>query len=539
MKMVRRKRRNSSDCPTALSGLGPSLVDSQLNRMLSSGRLRASPAQKALLRFVVQKTITGEASQIKAYTIATELFKRDSAFNQATDPIVSVQASRLRRALKDYYLTEGKSDPVRIEIPVGTFVPVFRQNFPSPLEGKTANKQVTARNTALGWPSVLVRPLENLTGDPNHDYLAAGFATELAMELSRYQDFRVLRQPPGKSGTIFSRTMTNFVIEGNLKKHRTRLKVSVQLFSRNTGVQLWAGSHYSPLDASNMMAFEEETASTVAAHIGGEHGVISLNLSKETRSKPPSELKSYEAMLRYYEFDLSFCPETYLAALEALESAVQLEEDCDQVCSMLGRLYAVNYSHEIFPRPEGMKEAMRLAQKGVTLNPENQRARAILAYCLILSGEIPAAKAEIDRALELNPQSLFFLDTIGYLMVLSGAFEEGVKQIKETMSRNPYYSLQAHDALCYDWLRQGEYERAYEETKNFRRPSNFWEPLLKAALLGLLGRIDEGNLAADELMLLKPNFQERGVVLMKHYVKFDEILDVLASGLRNVGLELD
>ena len=172
------------------------------------------------------------------------------------------------------------------------------------------------------------------------------------------------------------------------------------------------------------------------------------------------------------------------------------------------------------------------------LNRENQRARAILAYCLILSDEIFEAKAELDRALALEPQSLFFLDTIGYLMVLCGAFDEGIELVRRTMSQNPYYSLQAHDALCYDWLRQEEYERAYEETKNFRRPSNFWEPLIKAALLGLLGRINEGTVAANELLRLKPNFRERGMVLIKHYVKFDEILDRFLAGLRKVGVEV-
>jgi TolB-like protein len=65
---------------------------------------------------------------------------------------------------------------------------------------------------------VLVRPFDNLTGDPNLDYLAAGFAIELAMEFCRYQDFRVLRQPPGKPGEIVSRRMTSYVVEGNLKK---------------------------------------------------------------------------------------------------------------------------------------------------------------------------------------------------------------------------------------------------------------------------------------------------------------------------------
>ena len=71
------------------------------------------------------------------------------------------------------------------------------------------------------------------------------------------------------------------------------------------------------------MSFQEETARIVAAHIAGEHGVISLNLSKETRSKPPSELKSYEAILRVLRIRSEPRPETLIGSIESLESAVQ------------------------------------------------------------------------------------------------------------------------------------------------------------------------------------------------------------------------
>ncbi len=516
-----------------------SAIKKQLDRLLSSKKFNATPAQKDLLRYVVEKSIAGETDEIKAYNIATQVFNRKADFNQTLDPIVSVQACRLRGALKDYYLGAGKSDPLRIEIPVGAYAPTFRRQPVTSRKAKKPKEQASVETVKGGWPSVLVSPFENHTGDTQLNYMAAGLTTELAMELSRYQDFRVLRQPSGAQSEAISKKTTDYVIEGSLRKDSARFKISAQLFDKSTGVQLWAGSQYHLISGKDLMAFEEETARIVAAHIAGEHGVISLRLAHETRSKAPDELQSYEAILRYYEFGLSLCPKTYLAASEALERAALIEKDCDQVCSMLARLYAVNYSHEIFPQPEGMKEAMRLAQKAVMLNPENQRARAILAYCLILSDDISAANAEVDRALALNPQSLFFMDTIGYLMVLCGKFDEGVELVKKAMSLNPYYSLQAHDALCYYWVRQEDYEKAYEETTNFRRPSNFWEPLLKAALLGLLGRIDEGKEAANELLRLKPNFRERGLVFMKRYVKFEEILYELVSGLNKVGLKIE
>lgn len=65
------------------------------------------------------------ADHIKGYTIATEVFGRKEDFDQTTDPIVSVEACRLRRALEHYYLVAGLQDPVRIDIPKGSYVPTF------------------------------------------------------------------------------------------------------------------------------------------------------------------------------------------------------------------------------------------------------------------------------------------------------------------------------------------------------------------------------------------------------------------------------
>jgi adenylate cyclase len=535
---MRKQERRSAMRGARMPDQKASVIRNQLNRMLSSGAFKATPAQKDLLRFVVEKAIAGHARNINGYTIATQVFKRNSDFDQATDPIVSVQAGRLRKALKGYYLGDGRNDPIRVEIPTGTFVPSFHEQDRVKPESKTGSGGDPTDHLSARWPSVLIRPFENLTGETQLNYITIGFVTELAMELSRYQDLRVLRQPPGEPGKVFSERMTRYLIEGDLRKDGKGGKVSVQLIDRATGVQLWARSDYSCFDAMDVMKFQEETARIAAAHVAGEHGVIALNLSRETRSKPPSELKAYDAILRYYEFDLELSPESYLTALTSLENAVKIDEDCDQVCSMLGRLYALNYSHEFFPQTDSLKDAVRLAEKGVTLNPENQRARAILAFCLILSNEIAAAEAELRRSLALNPKSLFFSDTIGYLMMLCGIYDEGVELVQWTMRQNPYHSPQAHDALCYDWFRQGEYERAYQATLNFRRPSNFWEPLIRGALLGLLGRIDEGKVAVEQLLSLKPSFPDRGMTLMKHYLKFDEILDPFVSGLRKVGLEI-
>jgi adenylate cyclase len=70
-------------------------------------------------------------------------------------------------------------------------------------------------------------------------------------------------------------------------------------------------------------------------------------------------------------------------------------------------------------------------------------------------------------------------------------------------------------------------------------PKLFWEPLLKAAACGHLGRIEEGHSCARALLELKPDFAQRGCILIGMYVKFDDIADRIIEGLRKLGLNIE
>lgn len=102
----------------------------QLEKVLQSRTLQNSESLKAFLRFVVEKTIADRDALLKEYTIATEVFGRNSDYDPRIDSVVRVQAGRLRTKLQEYYTTEGKSDRIIIDLPKGHYHPVF--NCPNP-----------------------------------------------------------------------------------------------------------------------------------------------------------------------------------------------------------------------------------------------------------------------------------------------------------------------------------------------------------------------------------------------------------------------
>src|SRR5215470_13790157 len=106
---------------------GADEIRAALQRMAASEAFRGSPQLVSFLRYVVEATLRGAADRIKGYTIAVEALGRGDDFDPQADPIVRVEAMRLRRALSRYYANGGKHDPVAIDLPLGSYVPMFRR----------------------------------------------------------------------------------------------------------------------------------------------------------------------------------------------------------------------------------------------------------------------------------------------------------------------------------------------------------------------------------------------------------------------------
>ena len=111
----------SDDTPTAEE------IRSAVEHIVAGPGFRRSPQLVAFLHFLVEAVLCGRAEHIKSYTIGVEALKRGERFDPQRDPIVRVEAARLRKALANSFARGGAGPPVTIEIPLGSYVPVFRR----------------------------------------------------------------------------------------------------------------------------------------------------------------------------------------------------------------------------------------------------------------------------------------------------------------------------------------------------------------------------------------------------------------------------
>jgi TolB-like protein len=146
-----------------------SAIREQLDRVLKSGPFHQSQRRQRFLEYLVNETLAGRGGRLKAYTIAVEVFERPQSFDPLVDPLVRVEAGRLRDKLREYYEVEGSADAVRIDLPKGSYAPHIELQRASPvgLEPEPAQQRTAgAEPVAVGHESEVTSTLVPAEGDP-------------------------------------------------------------------------------------------------------------------------------------------------------------------------------------------------------------------------------------------------------------------------------------------------------------------------------------------------------------------------------------
>ena len=522
-------------------------IRAQLDRILGHPEFQATDRLREFLRFVVEEALAGRGARIKGYTVATRVFGRSDKFDASRDPIVRIEAGRLRRALERYYLVAGGLDPIRIDIPKGRYVPRFHRQTPA--WGGATHPSANGHDGPLldDEPCVAILPFRDLTGDPDWTFFVNGLVEELINEVNHYENViavpcRLVAGGPGDSTVkprVGERVDTRFVLGGSVRRDAFELKIAAHLTDAATVRQVWGESYKVPLEASGVIATQEELARDVIAAIAGEYGVIARRLTRESRQKPPAELSTYDALLRYHHYMLVMTPEAGEQAFVALRCATEAEPDYGPTWAGLANLHAHAWAFDVPGFDEPLETALAYARRGAALAPESQLTRTILAYVYLLRGEQERFAAEAEAALELNSNSPNFSGTIGYLLACAGEYERGFQLLSRATALNPCHPLWFHHGLFLVHFARGDYEKAYLHAEQVGYQVAFWDPALRAAALGKLGRIEEARASVEELRRLKPEFERRVRDFLPRTATPPGIWEDFLDGLRKAGLRID
>ena len=542
-----------------MSDISEEAVREQLRYILDSPEFKNKPMICGFLSHVVEETLAGRAGEIKGYTIATQVFGRKEDFDPTIDPIVRIQAGRLRRILQSYYAGRGGQDRLRIEMSKGSYIPSFSKIIPEKLQtphwpapGTAPAKSELSpapsefsRFASADFPSIALFPLVNLTNDSNIEHVARGLTEELMTGLARCHGLQISvshpamyrREEPCGARQAGREPVARFLLVGSIRKEEDTIKFTLRLIDANTLAQIWAEQYKYSFEPEKVIHLQEDIARKVTGKIGGFFGAIARKLSKESRSGPSPYCETYEVFTRFSQYLIDLSQQTYAKAMEVLEHARSSDPASAVSLSFQAFLHANEYALMRPENTEVLEKALALARQGVSAEPENQIARALLSYVLFVSGQRELFFREAEQTLLLNPTLPDVVALLGWSIALYGEWDRGLALLEEAMDLNPYRPGWLHLAPYLNYFRQGKFEEAYHEAEKFNPPHLFWAPLVRIAALGRLGKANEAGNGVEALLAMRPDFPVRGRKITRFFLKDPDLACTFFEGLRKAGLK--
>lgn len=590
------KEAGGAGCRPVETGSNPEFqeIAQQLERILASSEFVGSSRTRRFLRYVVEETLSGRAHRIKAYSVAVAAFDRDESFDPQNDPTVRIEAARLRRSIERYYLVAGAADPVRIEIPRGTYVPTFTRvdsrnsDEPAgvaepasasedPLPASRARLSVLSPKSVLALTGILVlfitlavvllgdRPADVAKSDLPHPsvailefstsgseqqfaYLSRGITNEVIRELSRYPSVFVLG--PGalqRFGAepdvtfIGSDTGADFVLSGDILVSGERFQVSVNLSDTKTGGVVWAETYDRVFSVDRLFDMKIEIARDIVQQIGQPQGAIATFDWKRTRGMAPENWEAYDCIVQADELHRRIAPpEELREVLECLETATSEEPGYADAWILLALIEIDMFRFAPLVRLSGggPDRAFAAAARAVDLAPDNGRAHLAFMSALAFQGKIEAALAAGQVALRLNPHDPDLLAEVGLRNVVSGNSEAGTRLLEEAVRHSPTVPASYQLSLSLAYLRNGAFQKAADAISGLPPSSNFVHCAIVAAVQGKAGDLDSAREAAGELLGLYPDFPDWAWLELERRSVTPTLAASMVEGWRAAGLKI-
>ena len=281
-------------------------IRAELDRILASKHFAGAGRLSRLLRYVVEKTLAGEADQLKEYAVGIEVFDRDDKYDPRLDSIVRVEAARLRSKVDEYYSRDGLEDPVIIRLRRGSYVPAFEARPSTALVEPAASEPPTAVATRrLGWPVILsllaaglaivaavtwraglwasdripeevtiaVLPLSQYAGSEEDELLAARLTDGITTELARLGTLHVVSHTSARQFEGVRRSLrevarvleADLIVEGSIEKKLDNVRVSARIVDGATDQKIWVEDFDG--STSKLPELQRNIASAIAAAV--------------------------------------------------------------------------------------------------------------------------------------------------------------------------------------------------------------------------------------------------------------------------------
>ena len=428
------------------------IVRLQLDRILASKTFSQVERLKKFISFIVSEMVAGRGGDLKEYVIGVQVFGKEASFDPRTDPIVRVQARRLRTRLARYYRDEGNSDELIVDLPKGGYAPVFRTRDEAP----AAKRSLTA--TLVGRNTVAVLPLADDSPGASLDYFCRGLRDEIVHALTSIKALRVLAVRRDDGPDAYDREEAALVITGGVRSAREQLRVTIHLVDGASGYYLWSES--ADVDQGDPVGGQEAIARRIAEKL-----VPEVNSDAVPGARKQSDNLAARNLYLQGRYHLNQRTEEGLhKAVEFFEKAVIEDTQFSLAHSGLADAYGLLAHYGVLGPANVWAKAASSAASAVMLDGHSAEAHTSLAHVRATQDwDFSAAESLFFRAIQLHPR--YSTARHWYAMsclVPMARLDEALEQILLAQSLDPVSSIIARDVAVTQYYRR-DFDSALEQ----------------------------------------------------------------------------
>lgn len=490
----------------------------------------------------VFERLAGGLTKLGRADEAIAVLNRRIAMDPACEPAhrhmmeILEQTGRRSDALRQYqFLADALSRELGAEPSAETRAVFERIRGERGGKGRTTAKPQA--NPAAGaeheLPTVAVLPFDNLSG-PEDDYFVDGIVEDIITALSHFSALMVISR--GSTFAYRGRDVADreaaeeldvqFLVRGSVRRSGNRMRISVQLLDARAGSTLWA--HRFDREIEDVFVVQDELSSTIVSTLAGR--VEAARLAKARRA-PPERLDAYDYVLRGKEHHHRHTREDCELAIDMFEHAIDADPGYAQAHAWLacGLGLAMHFRPDEYD--DLLDQAEAAARHGLSLDPSDAECLRILAQIALLRRNLTLAIVHQERGLFLNPNDDRCVCAMGEILSFAGRSEEAEAWIRKAMRLNPYHPPRYWSHLARALFHQGRYRETLDALQTFPKP-RVRELAFQVAAASKLGEPNEIEKRLKALLEVAPQFDvERFVTTLPYEDERDrsDLRDALAA----------
>jgi TolB-like protein/DNA-binding winged helix-turn-helix (wHTH) protein len=401
-----------------------------------------------------------------------------------------------------------------------------------------ADRSATKNPEIGAKPALAILPFVNQSIDSAHEYFVDGLTQDIINALGRFPELTVMswnavspyKGRPASSAEVARRLAVRYQVEGSVLRTDGRVRVSAQLIDSD-GRVLWSARFEEPL--VDLFTLQDKITTQIA-------GVLAIRVAqieqRRALAKPTESLEAYDYVLRARPALQRPARADIAHARILLRRAIELDPNYAAAYAALAETYHISVSMGWAESPTAfLSRAGEMANKALSLNDSEVRARVILGYIHIFHQQYEQAKTEIERAIAINPNDAHGLAGRGNILVWLGQTDAAIETLELAQRIDPELNAIDRFALSLAYYLKRRYDAAIElAERNLRKTvgANFTRIVLAAAY-AQLDRAEDAARVVSTIHRTEPTFDPQ-----RFGSKFLNPADLehLRDGLRKAGL---